>query len=65
MSTSKFLALSLGFLAFAAHTSWSQSTILLRLTDNTWVKQSEPDGTNGAHTRIVIGAGPPKRPLDA
>ncbi len=47
-----------GLLVLMSGAAWTQTTTFLPLTDDTWVKQSEPDRTNGDHPRIAIGAGP-------
>ena len=50
--------LPVALLLLASGVAWSQTTAFLPLTDDAWVKQSEPDRNNGNHPRMSIGAGP-------
>ena len=53
-------AFSLSLLILCSGSGWTQTTTLLPLTDDAWIKGSEPDRNTGDETRITVGKWGPK-----
>ncbi len=57
------LVLSASLLTLGSSSGWSQTETTLPLTDDAWIKGSEPERNTGEHPRITVGRWGPKQGL--